>query len=144
LSKKYLAGVSSVGSTGSVWPPGRWVQLPGRAWHKTLTEIDMPKVIYKYPLSFTSTEISMPYKAEVLSVRAQDGAPVLWAIVDNDCPDKELRTFETYATGFSTLPENPGRFLGTFEVADGKGFFVGHVFETTGIATQSGDLHMEI
>jgi hypothetical protein len=93
----------------------------------------MSKVIYKYPLSIPLSEIAMPRNARILSVGAQDVSPVLWAIVDPDCPDKDWRTFEIHTTGFSSLTENPGEFLGTFQLADSHSFFVGHVFETTGI-----------
>lgn len=86
------------------------------------------KTIWKWTLK-PACEISMPDKAKILTVQVQNGEPQLWATVDTNEPTV-LRKFCTYGTGH-TLPDNPGEFIGSFQLADGALVF--HVFEQTNV-----------
>ena len=84
--------------------------------------------IFKYPIIVdpgNSTPVTLPWNAEILSVRWQDGQPVLWAIVD-PTNEPETRHFEVFFTGHE-VPEGVERkFLDTLILANG---LVLHVFE---------------
>lgn len=70
--------------------------------------------------------IDMPHGAKILTVQMQHGEPQLWALVDPGAKTYP-RTFHTYGTGY-TLPDYPGKYVGTFQMAVGSLVF--HVFET--------------
>jgi len=82
------------------------------------------KTIWKYELS-TKTEIDIPKGVEILDVQSQHERPQLWVLVD-PANDKEKRYFAIYGTGHK-LPDNPGVYLGTFQIANNN--FIFHVFE---------------
>lgn len=82
------------------------------------------KTIWKYILQ-PETTVQMPREARILCVQEQHGNTCLWALVDPQQP-RETRRFNTYGTGFD-MPENPGQYIGTFQVESGRLVF--HVFE---------------
>jgi len=82
------------------------------------------KTIWKFELPIEGT-IEMPIGAEILGVQVQRDEPRLWAMVDPSAP-KEKRQFKIYGTGH-TMPDNPGKYVGTFQIAEGT--FIFHVFE---------------
>jgi hypothetical protein len=83
------------------------------------------KTIWKFALNDPEAKVEMPKGAEILAVQTQWNTPCVWALVDPVQP-KETRQFRTYGTGH-VLPENPGKYLGTFQVR--SGIFIFHVFE---------------
>lgn len=87
----------------------------------------MAKKIYKYPLTIEDVQgVLMPTGAQVLCAQTQGGKPYLWAIVDPDLPD-EVKKIRIVGTGHPMVGVNVERYIGTFQMADGR--FVFHVFE---------------
>ena len=88
----------------------------------------MTKQIWKYPVDLANWfEREIPAGAQILSVHVQAGEPQMWAMVDlSNKPEK--REFGLYGTGH-TMPDDPGKFIGTFQLADGDLVF--HLFECT-------------
>jgi len=70
--------------------------------------------------------IDMPVGARVLSVGAQSGYLVMWALVPNTGAPTEERHFFVIGTG-NPIPWNIERcpFIGTVQI----GGFVGHIFD---------------
>jgi hypothetical protein len=73
------------------------------------------------------SQISMPRGARVIAAQAQDGIPVIWAIVDTEAP-RELVSVLVLMTGedFNAGEIINHQFAGTFQLEDGR--YVGHVF----------------
>jgi hypothetical protein len=84
----------------------------------------MAKAIYKYPLINRRSDIDMPLGAQVLAVQAQFETPTLWALVDPEQQQTELRTFRIIGTGHEIVGD-PGLYRGTVQI----GPLVWHVFE---------------
>ena len=86
------------------------------------------KTIRRYHLQPTKTQtVQLPAGSEILSVQAKgDDSPVLWALVDPEM-DEEERTVTLYATA-TEVPDNPGRYCGSFQIYEGSLEF--HAFET--------------
>jgi hypothetical protein len=82
------------------------------------------RTIWKFPLKPAVQEITMPRGARVLTVQTQFGEPQLWAEVDTDAPT-EQREFAVVGTGHP-MPEDPGEYIGTFQIDDGSLVF--HVY----------------
>jgi hypothetical protein len=80
------------------------------------------RTVYKYPLP-GDMDIGMPKGARVLCVQLQNGAPMLWALVD---PNAEFvtRRFRLMVTG-GTFDADGLSYVGTYQID----WFVGHVFE---------------
>lgn len=86
----------------------------------------MSKSVWKYEIIPSDViRIEMPVDAKVLFVAVQYDRPCLWAEVDVDAPI-ETREFRVYGTGHR-LPDDPGRYLGTFIM--NQGTLVFHVYE---------------
>jgi hypothetical protein len=84
------------------------------------------KQIWKFALDIEDrVRIPMPAGAEFLSVQMQGETPCLWALVDPDV-EKTMRYLDVYGTGH-TLPDNPGRYISTFQMMGGRLVF--HAFE---------------
>ncbi len=86
------------------------------------------KKIFKYPLQIRNSQtILMPYGAEILSLKIQNGIPCIWALVDEKSQLTERR-FETYGTGHKIRHEIGvgGMFIDTYYHENGE---VYHVFE---------------
>lgn len=90
------------------------------------------RMIYKYPLKVEYKQtISLPGRAEVLTVQVQNGVPSLWVSVE---PDElaENHTFLTFGTGHaidsSEDQDIDGMgYVSTYQLEGGKLVF--HVFE---------------
>lgn len=85
------------------------------------------KTIWKWTLDCETT-IDMPQDAQLLAVQEQFTQPQLWALVDPTAK-MERRSFRIYGTGHA-LPDDPGRYVGTFQRLGGN--LIYHVFETKG------------
>jgi len=83
------------------------------------------KAVWKYPLAVQSEQrIEMPEGALPLAVQIQGELPCLWAVVNRDAPLATLVLW-TAGTGYP-LPDEPGAYLGTYQLQGGALVF--HVF----------------
>lgn len=85
--------------------------------------------IHKYALTIDDEVIiKMPRGAEILCVQVQFGLPYIWAKVDSLQHESLYRdrVFYVIGTGHS-FPINVVKYVGTFQVEDGRGVF--HVYE---------------
>jgi hypothetical protein len=82
------------------------------------------KQIWKFGITADLLSIEMPKGAKPLCVQMQMNIPCLWAIVD-PAAEKELVKVDIYGTGHD-MPDNPGKYIGTFQVAEGR--YVFHLF----------------
>jgi len=81
--------------------------------------------IWKYELRVDDRlTVIMPRGARILSVGVQGKTICLWAMVNPETAEQELRIIAIYGTG-NPLPEDPGTFIGTVQTPP----FVWHVFE---------------
>ena len=87
---------------------------------------DKPKyakeVIWKFPLNTMTTELMMPYGAEIVHVGNQINQVHIWALVDPRAKE-EFRVFHLHGTGEPILTNN---YVGTAIMQNG---LVWHVFE---------------
>jgi len=92
------------------------------------------KKIFKYALGNDDQSvgeeiiIQMPMHAEILTIQAQFGAPMIWALVEPTAAT-ESRTFQIFGTG-QPIPEITGvnrKYIGTYQIVSGT--YVFHVFE---------------
>lgn len=60
---------------------------------------------------------------------------MLWVLVDPNAPE-EPRSFSVYGTGHF-MPDNPGTFIGTFQMLGGDLIF--HLFEDAGQSDRDAD-----
>ena len=87
------------------------------------------KTIWKYPLHLCDSQsIAMHAGAQVLTVQPQGSERQLqvWALVDPEA-DKVERFFRIYGTGHE-MSDDPGHYVGTFQIHDGALVF--HVFDS--------------
>lgn len=85
--------------------------------------------IWKYTLKITDLQtVAMPPGARVLSVQMQGADPQMWALVDEQAPRRELRSFATYGTG-NPIPVDAdlSRFVSMYQM----GPLVFHVFDAS-------------
>ena len=83
--------------------------------------------IWKYQLTMhRTTDLALPKGAKALSFNMQNGAPMLWALVDTEESETETQSFLVIGTGF-TLPLDAllDGFIGT--AIDGA--FVWHCWQ---------------
>lgn len=85
----------------------------------------MKKTVWKVEITPGAT-VELPAGFQILTVQTQNNVPCLWAIVDADKSQKEVVHLNIYGTGH-LMPDEPGRYVGTFQIDDGM--FVFHVFE---------------
>ncbi len=86
------------------------------------------KTVWKYPIVPVGLlAISLPVGAQILDVQAQDGTPMMWAVVDDEAP-KETRTFALVGTGHP-MPKGEVSYVGTFQFCPGERWLVFHLFE---------------
>jgi hypothetical protein len=82
--------------------------------------------IWKFPIETTDLQsISIPAGSVLLTVQTQGGQPCVWALCDSALP-LEQRFIAVYGTGH-TLPYNPGKYVGTYQLSGGALVF--HVFD---------------
>ena len=82
--------------------------------------------IWKFELKL---EVEMPINAEILTIQVQHGNVYLWAIVDSEDQEREIRIFENIGTGH-TIPDDIGvnrKYIATYQLEGGA--LVYHVFE---------------
>lgn len=84
------------------------------------------KTIYKWTLAPGEQNILMPTGAEILCVQMQGSHPQLWALCDPHQPTQP-RAITICGTGHH-MPDQPGRYVGTFQMHDGS--LVWHVFDS--------------
>ncbi|MGI6656249.1 MAG: DUF7352 domain-containing protein [Desulfobulbus sp.] len=85
------------------------------------------KTIWKFELTPNKMQvISLPFGSQLLTVQTKGkNDPLLWALVDPEMPVQD-RVIAIYTTN-TALPDNPGRYIGTFQIYDGSLEF--HLFE---------------
>jgi hypothetical protein len=84
-----------------------------RIWKWTLTVADLQS-------------LSIPEGAKLLAVQTQGDMPQLWALV-NEKAQIVCRNFATYGTGNPMPDDDPGEYVGTYQMHGGALVF--HVFE---------------
>lgn len=84
--------------------------------------------IWRYPLNaYYEQTIEMPRNAKILAIQLQDGAPVLWALVNPHSSLKDRRVFRSIETGAEF--ESAGlEYVATVQIFSD---YVIHVFEDT-------------
>lgn len=88
----------------------------------------MNKVIFKYELTLKDKQsVSFPKGAKILSCQAQSLSVQIWAIVDPEETDTEIRRFEIIPTGTQFSDKVEREFLGTVQLAGGA--LIYHIFE---------------
>ncbi len=87
------------------------------------------KTIWKFELTPNRLQsIPIPHGGQILTVQTKgDTAPLMWVLVDPDMPVQE-RYLGIYTTN-TALPDDPGHYIGTFQILEGSLEF--HLFETT-------------
>jgi len=88
------------------------------------------KTIWKFELTPNRIQsIPLPFGAQILTVQTKgNDAPLLWVLVDPDLPPQE-RHLGIYTTN-TAVPDDPGRYVGTFLIYEGSLEF--HLFEMAG------------
>jgi len=92
----------------------------------------MKKTIYKYLLSVTDLqEVSLPIGAEILTIQTQGETACMWALVDPNEMQKEIRYIEIFGTGHRINCDMgvDRKYISTFQMIDGRLVF--HAFERT-------------
>jgi len=88
------------------------------------------KRVFKYDIKGGVHTMSLPAGAQVLSVQHQETIPTemaqLWALVDDEETEYEIRSFLIAGTGHS-ISHKIKSFINTFKMADDRLIF--HVFE---------------
>jgi hypothetical protein len=93
------------------------------------------RTIWKFPVG-PITKLEVPIGAEVLTVKLQQGKPVLWMLLD---PSRELeaRTFVCIGTG-NGIDETLAARLSYVDTFMLSGAEVYHLFEARGCSTAAG------
>jgi hypothetical protein len=85
----------------------------------------MNSIIYKYELS---ENCRIPKSAKILTLAMQKGIPCIWAIVDTESKETEIKDIIQYGTGESLEPfKGEHKYIGTLQEDGGR--FIWHVFE---------------
>jgi hypothetical protein len=75
-----------------------------------------------------SQSVSLPEKAEILSIQFQRDDLCMWYKCDPHTTIREERYIHIYATGAQTLPDNGDeRYITTVQQNDGE--FIWHIYE---------------
>lgn len=83
------------------------------------------QIIYKYPIEIQEVfSLKLPVNARILSVQVQDGNPCIWAILNVQEKQVEIRTFEIFGTAHQ-IPPGVRNYIATFQTPP----FVWHLFE---------------
>lgn len=95
---------------------------------KELSKEPAQKVVHKFTLLIKDEQtIKMPVGTEILSIQNQHDSLCIWALVDTQQSQFQLRTFRIYGTGHPIEVMNGHDYIGSVQF-DG-GFLVWHVFE---------------
>lgn len=84
--------------------------------------------VWKFPLvnrEYNTFEIKMPLGAKVLTFQMQDEVPTIWALVNTQEFDNEVRRFDLLGTGFEFERTTDKSYIGTVQ----QGWLVWHLFE---------------
>jgi len=83
---------------------------------------------YEVPINEDSFILEMPKDSKILSFQLQKENPQIWAIVDDENDEKEIREFKLLGTGLSFGKEKlvGYEFIGTIQMYDGD--LVLHLF----------------
>jgi hypothetical protein len=82
-------------------------------------------MIYKYEIPVQSTfELVLPRPSIILSVQEQNGKICLWALVDSNTKETEIRRIHIVGTGYK-FPLTSLQFIATVQL----GVYVWHIFE---------------
>lgn len=87
------------------------------------------RTVWKFGFTPTdNVEVSMPKRAQILSVQMQGNTPQIWALVDPKS-DYEKRSFVMVGTGHEHKVGHYGKciYIGTFQMSGGTLVF--HLFE---------------
>lgn len=88
------------------------------------------KTVYKYTVPIQDEfTVTMPEGAKLLSFAAQNGDPMLWALVDPDAGFRTLRVFRLFGTGHTIVDSETLTYVGTVLVHGDDLVF--HLFEVT-------------
>lgn len=88
----------------------------------------MAETIWKYKIEPTDfIELPIPTTAEILSVQMQNGDPCLWVKLDPSHVITKPRKFRLYGTGHEIKEGEKHKFIGTFQIMEGRLVF--HLFE---------------
>lgn len=93
---------------------------------KSEKELQM-KTIWKFELTPNRLQsVAIPFGGQILTVQTKgDNAPMLWVLVDPEMPPTD-RYLGVYTTN-TKVPDQPGRYVGSFFIYDGSLEF--HLFE---------------
>lgn len=89
------------------------------------------KTVLKFSISPANiTRIRMPKGSSILTVQVQNGFPFIWALVDTEAKQLEMRTIAIFETG-KPIFKDAKRFIGTFQILAPatQAYYVAHVFE---------------
>jgi hypothetical protein len=90
------------------------------------------KTIYKYKVKRQETqEVEMPVGAQILTAQPIDVNVWIWAIIETEVQEKEMRRIAVLKTG-QEITLNADHLLYINSVQFGGGELVLHVFEYTG------------
>ncbi len=85
------------------------------------------KTVHKYELSVADEQfIEMPINAEILTVQIQYNEPKIWALVDPELKTEFVK-FTIFGTGHTIEDGFSGKYVGTYQLYDGKIVF--HLFK---------------
>jgi hypothetical protein len=90
------------------------------------------KTIYKYKVKPQETQVvEMPAGAQILTAQPIDVNVWIWAMVETEVVEKELRRIAVLKTGQEiTLPSDKLLYINSVQLGEGE--LVLHVFEYTG------------
>lgn len=90
------------------------------------------KTIYKYKVKRQETqEVEMPATAQILTAQPIDDSVWIWAMVETEVVEKEMRRIAVLKTGQEiTLPSDKLLYINSVQL--GAGELVLHVFEYVG------------
>lgn len=83
----------------------------------------MAKTVWKVEALIDGT-VTIPSGAQFLDIQVQKGTPMIWVLVDPTAPKINMNV-SIYGTGHP-MPDDPGRYIGTFQVQGGDLVF--HAF----------------
>lgn len=85
------------------------------------------KTIWKFELTPNRLQsVPIPFGGQILTVQTKgDSVPILWVLVDPEMPPRD-RYLGIYTTN-TKLPDEPGRYVGSFFIYEGSLEF--HLFE---------------
>lgn len=85
------------------------------------------KTIYKYPIEVTDEQtLTLPVKAQILTVQMQGETPCIWAMIDTEESRTKRIVIRVYGTGHPIAGSEDLTYLGTFQIHGGQLVF--HAF----------------